>query len=211
MHMGGRRRDCLDETALVESMAARPDAALEAAYARHGAAVFGLARRVLLDHALAEEITQEVFYRLWNSPTRFDHTRGSLRSFLLADCHGRAIDLIRAETSRRNREGRDHVLDLREFDDPEALDGLADTDAVDRIQEALRVLPTGELEAVSLAYFGGFTYREVAVRLQLPEGTVKSRIRRGLERLRAELGGTAVDDERPAAPSMRVASGTLVD
>ena len=80
---------------------------LAEAYRRHAGAVYGLARRLLANPAMAEEIVQEVFLRLWNQPDRFDPERGSLRSYLLAQCHGRSVDLLRSETSRRAREERD--------------------------------------------------------------------------------------------------------
>ena len=80
--------------------------ALAEAYRRHGGIVFGLARRLLFDNVLAEEVTQEVFVRLWHEPERFDPERGSLRTYLLTMAHGRAVDLLRSERSRRAREER---------------------------------------------------------------------------------------------------------
>ncbi|MBT8198392.1 MAG: sigma-70 family RNA polymerase sigma factor, partial [Acidimicrobiia bacterium] len=84
--------------------------ALAEAYNRHGSAVFALARRIVRSRELAEEVTQEVFLRLWHKPQRFDPERGKLRSFLLSDTHGRSIDMIRAEGARRAREEKDAVL-----------------------------------------------------------------------------------------------------
>src|SRR3954447_22858882 len=81
--------------------------ALAEAYRRHAGAVFGLARRLLADEAHAEEVVQEVFLRLWNQPEKYDPDRGSLRSFLLAQCHGRAVDMLRSDTARRRREEQD--------------------------------------------------------------------------------------------------------
>ena len=180
----------LDEAALAEAIAADPNAALAELYERHGHAVLGLARRVLLDQGRAEEITQEVFFRLWRTPSRYDHTRGSLRSYLLADCHGRAVDLIRAESSRRRREARDLDSEVRRVDEGAETVALYAEELTHEIRDALKVLPRVELVAISLAYYGGYTYREVAKLVDLPEGTVKSQIRRGLIRLRVELDRT---------------------
>jgi RNA polymerase sigma-70 factor (ECF subfamily) len=167
--------------------------ALAEAYRRHAGAVFALARRLLLDATLAEEVAQEVFLRLWNQPEKFDHERGSLRSFLLAQCHGRAVDLLRAETSRRRREERD-VRRTAEagYDLEHEVEDLA---VAEHVHQALTALPDAEREAIALAYFGGHTYREVAQLLEQPEGTVKSRIRSGLKRLRAELVGAGLGAE----------------
>ena len=96
------------DAALVVAIGRWRQDALAEAYRRHAGAVFGLASRVVGDRTLAEEVVQEVFLRLWDAPDRFDAARGSLRSYLLAQCHGRSVDLIRSEQSRRNREDREH-------------------------------------------------------------------------------------------------------
>ena len=173
-----------DATLVVAIARSRQDALAEA-YRRHSGAVFGLATRVLADRNRAEEILQEVFLRLWNQPERFDPDRGSLRSFLLAQCHGRAVDLIRSEAARRAREERQH----RQANKPEYdLEGeVMDVAIAGQVREALARLPANEREPIELAYFGGKTYREVATTLDQPEGTVKTRIRSGLRRLRAGL------------------------
>ena len=93
--------DELSDAQLVTSIARYNEVALAEAYRRHGGAVFGLAKRVLQNVAEAEDVTQEVFLRLWNQPDRFDSARGSLRSFLLAQAHGRAVDAVRSSSSRR--------------------------------------------------------------------------------------------------------------
>jgi RNA polymerase sigma-70 factor (ECF subfamily) len=163
--------------------------ALAEAYRRHAGAVFGLARRLLGDVSLAEEVAQEVFLRLWNHPEKFDHERGTLRSFLLAQCHGRSVDLLRSETSRRRREERDVRRTAEAGYDLEH--EVLDLTQAERVKAALDQLPDQERHAISLAYFGGHTYREVASILDQPEGTVKSRIRAGLRRLRVELADVA--------------------
>lgn len=164
--------------------------ALAEAYRRHAGAVFGLARRLLNDAALAEEIVQEVFLRLWNDPDKFDPGRGSLRSYLLAQCHGRSVDLLRSETSRRRREENDLRRTAEGGYDLER--EVWDLALADHVREALDALPAAEREAIRLAYLGGLTYREVASMLDEPEGTVKSRIRSGLKRLRVEFAAAGV-------------------
>lgn len=173
------------DAALVVAIGRYQQAALAEAYRRHAGAVFGLAKRLLNDRARAEEIVQEVFVRLWNEPNRYDPERGTLRSFLLAHTHGRSVDTIRADASRRTREERE----ARE----QAIGGydiaheVWDIALAGHVRDAMNSLQQGERVAIELAYFGGLTYREAAERLGEPEGTVKSRIRSGLKRLRSEL------------------------
>lgn len=163
--------------------------ALSEAFRRHSGAVFALARRVLNDAGRAEEIVQEVFLRLWNAPERFDPDRGSLRSFLLAHAHGRAVDAVRSDSSRRRREDRESLRATIATYDVER--EVGDVIVAEHVRDAVATLAPGEREAIELAYFGGHTYREVAVILDQPEGTIKSRIRSGMIRLRqglAEVG-----------------------
>lgn len=159
--------------------------ALAEAYRRHAGAVFALARRVLNDTTGAEEVVQEVFIRLWNSPDKFDPERGTLRSYLLAQAHGRSVDLLRSDTSRKRREEREARQTAESGYDLEH--EVWDLAVADRVKTALVSLPVDERRAIELAYFGGHTYREVAQLLGSPEGTVKSRIRSGLRRLRTHL------------------------
>lgn len=173
------------DPALVVAIGRWREDALAEAYRRHAGAVFGLARRVLSDAALAEEVVQEVFLRLWNEPDRFDPDRGSLRSFLLAQAHGRAVDTLRSDSARRQREAKEARAAAEAGYDIEH--EVWDMAVADRVKEAVATLPADERMAIELAYFGGRTYREVAAALGTPEGTVKSRIRVGLKRMRAAL------------------------
>jgi RNA polymerase sigma-70 factor (ECF subfamily) len=174
-----------DDTALARGVVERDAHALEELYRRHGASCVGLARRVLTDRVLAEEVVQEVFVRAWRAPERFDPARGSMRSFLLAQVHGRAVDLLRAENSRRAREAKDALRSPQVSDDLER--EVLELVQGEAVRAALATLAEGERAAIELAYFGGHTYKEVAALLEQPEGTVKSRIRSGLLRLRAAL------------------------
>lgn len=182
-------RDSSD-AALVIAIGRWDQDALAETYRRHGGVVFALARRLLGEQALAEEVVQEVFLRLWNDPGRFDPARGSLRSYLLAQTHGRAVDLLRAERARRQREDRDAREGVQGGYDLER--EVMDLTVAERVKAALAELPTGERRAIELAYFGGHSYREVAALLDEPEGTVKSRIRSGLRRLRAGLAAAGI-------------------
>ena len=164
--------------------------ALAEAYRRHAGAVFALARRLLNEQNLAEEVVQEVFFRLWDAPEKFDAARGSLRSYLLAQCHGRAVDLIRSEQSRRQREVKEHRQRAEAGYDVEH--EVWDLAVAEHVREALVDLPEDERKAIELAYFRGHTYREVALILNQPEGTVKSRIRAGMRRMRRSLADAGV-------------------
>jgi RNA polymerase sigma-70 factor (ECF subfamily) len=178
------------DAAIVVAIGRWRQEALAESYRRHAGAVFALARRLLVERTLAEEVVQEVFLRLWHSPEKFDPERGSLRSYLLAQAHGRAVDLLRSEVSRRSREQREGVARAEAGYDLEH--AVVDLAVAEEVREALATLLPGEREAIELAYFGGHTYREVASLLDEPEGTVKSRIRSGLRRLRSALADAGI-------------------
>jgi RNA polymerase sigma-70 factor (ECF subfamily) len=179
------RLDEADDSELVGAIGERDGAAMAEVVRRHREPVVAFARRLVGDHSRAEEISQEVFVRLWEHPDRFDPQRGALRAFLLAMTHGRALDVVRSDVARQRREEREVVkLNASSHDAGEQIVARTVADAV---RNALSLIPESERRAVELAYFGGYSYRAVASLLDEPEGTVKSRIRSGLARLRTVL------------------------
>ena len=180
--------DTRSDANLVVAIGRFDEGALSAAYERHGGSVFALSRRLLRRRDLAEEVTQEIFMRLWTRPERFDPDRGSLRSFLLADTHGRSVDLLRSELARRAREEREARLAPVPERSPESEVLQRVTNS--HVRDALSVLTENERVAIALAYFDGYSYRQVAEKLGEPEGTIKSRIRTGMRRLKQELATT---------------------
>ncbi len=181
------------DASLAMAVARWQEEALAEIYRRHAGAVFGLAKRLMFDAVLAEEVTQEVFVRLWREPERFDPTRGSLRTFLLSVTHGRAIDILRSEMSRRAREERSRAVADAGYDLEQE---VFDLTTAERVRKAVAKLPGDERKAIELAYFGGHSYREVAALENEPEGTIKSRIRSGLRRMGRELDAAVKGTDR---------------
>jgi RNA polymerase sigma-70 factor, ECF subfamily len=158
---------------------------LAEAYRLHSTSVHGLARRLTHDSTLADDVVQEVFLRLWRSPERYDPFRGTLRSYLLSHAHGRSVDLIRSEAARRSRQERDARRRINVSAPPD--DEVWAFEEAERLRAALLRLEDKERRAIELAYFDELTYRQVAEFLGEPEGTVKSRIRSGMKRLKTAL------------------------
>ena len=166
------------------------EAALREVYRAHVAAVNGLAVRILSNEALAEEIVQDVFVRLWEQPDRFDAGRGPLRAFLLAMTHSRAVERVRSEESMRRRYIAAERQPTEVADDPARLTETREVEQA--VRDALADLPADQRVPIEMAYFGGMSYRQVALELGEAEGTVKYRIRMGMQRLRAALRTTGV-------------------
>lgn len=165
------------------------DGALREIVSAYGALVHGLARRVTGSEAEAADIAQDVFVRLWERPDRVDLSRGSLRTYLGVVAHRRALDVLRSAGRSRRREerlGREEGVTVPSHEATVVEDAHAATQA-ERLRLALGALPAEQRAALDLAYFGGCTYREVATRLGIPEGTAKSRLRIALARLRELL------------------------
>jgi len=191
LRLSGADVDAHSDAELVVAVRDHDETALAELYRRHSAAVWGLARKVTNDRHEAEEVCQTVFTNLWRSPERFDPARGALRSWLLAQAHGRAVDLVRSETARRRRQLRDAEMSAV----PPSGDVESTVHAAalaDDVRRAVEALAPGERDAIMLAYFGGRSYRETASLLGQPEGTVKSRIRSGLQNLRRTLDAKGV-------------------
>jgi RNA polymerase sigma-70 factor (ECF subfamily) len=155
--------------------------ALAEAYDQFAAMIYSIALRVTRDRQAAEDVTQDALLELWRRPQRFDPDRGGLRPWLATIAHNRSVDWIRHEQAARGRDLRNDRLLLEAV--PDIGDDVQATMAAERVQTALSGLPEGERRAIRLAFFGGLSYRQVAQDLDLPEGTIKSRIRSGLHHL----------------------------
>jgi RNA polymerase sigma-70 factor (ECF subfamily) len=148
--------------------------------------LYGVVLRVVRDPSQSEEVTQEAFIELWKLAPRYDATRGSVRSWAATLAHRRAIDRVRSEQASRDRTEREaHKRPIQSSDVAEQV--VANIDGT-RVRKALERLTEIQRQAVELAYFGGHSYREVALLLDVAEGTIKTRIRDGMIRLRDELG-----------------------
>ena len=162
--------------------------AFEVLYDRHGGAAYSLAYRIVGDRAAAEEVTQEAFISVWRSGARFDATRGSVRSWLLSVVRNRAIDFLRSKAGKAPKLDFDDetVLEQRPAAERTEEEALRRETAVE-VRGAIGNLPGEQAKVIELAYFGGFSHSEIARILGLPMGTVKGRMRLGLEKIRGEL------------------------
>jgi RNA polymerase sigma-70 factor (ECF subfamily) len=149
--------------------------------------VLGLVRRLLRDHSQSEEVTQEIFLEIWQNATRYDAKKGGASTWIMTMAHRRAVDRVRASQASRNR---DTKIGIRDYD--AAYDNVSDTVQIriehERVEKAMLRLTELQRQAVSLAYYGGYSHSEVAELLSVPIGTVKTRLRDGMIRLRDEMG-----------------------
>ena len=172
------------DEALAAQLMARDDTALVRVVELYGGIVNGMARRIVADATLAEEVAQDVFVALWRRPGAFDPARGSLKTFLATLARNKAVDLVRKEQGmRRTKDAL--VAEFATSVSNYELGNEFETN--EELRDALGEIPDTQREAIALAYFGGRTYREVASELSVPEGTVKTRMRDGLAKLRVAL------------------------
>src|SRR5271155_2452447 len=184
---GADLRSLADED-LMQLVSESEAAAFEIVYERHANAAFSLAYRMCGTRPLAEDVVQEAFVSMWRSGGRYDRRRGSVRTWLLGIVHNRAIDALRRNVVHDRRRASDEGLEER-FAAPERTDSeVARREDAREIRDALRTLPAEQSKVIELAYYGGFTHTEIADMLDAPIGTIKGRMRLGLEKLRGQLG-----------------------
>lgn len=179
---------------LMPLMARKDAAAFEVYYDRHGGAAYSLAHRIVGDPQAAEDVTQEAFLSIWRSRARYDPTRGSVRAWTLGIVRNRAIDALRREGGRAPKLDLDDEAALERKEAPERTEAEAlRRETARQVKGALGALPTEQSQVIELAYFGGFTHSEIARMLEMPLGTVKGRMRLGLEKIRARFAEGVVE------------------
>jgi RNA polymerase sigma-70 factor (ECF subfamily) len=187
-----RPDDASGDAEVMRRMRAGDRSAVDDLYARFRRPAFALARRILADDVLAEDVIQEAFLSVWRDPAAFDRGRGSVASWLLAVVHHKAVDAVRREESQRRRQAQ--AEDEMALDAPTATRDVEEEAwsrvVADQVRTALGVLSDAQREALTLAYYGGYTQREVAALTGAPLGTVKTRMLAGMRRLKQELGGS---------------------
>jgi len=184
----------LDDRALVGRVVEGDGSALEVLYQRYGRACYGLARRILVDEQFAQDCVQEVFVTVWRDAARFDAARGGFSTWLLSMTHHKAVDAVRREETLRKRRTSEDALETRESDGPAVDDEVWSRLRGERVRGALQTLPDVQREALTLAYFGGYTQREIAGLTSTPLGTVKTRMLTGMRRMRESLNGLSAAD-----------------
>jgi RNA polymerase sigma factor (sigma-70 family) len=172
---------------LVELVAQKDAGALEALYERYGRPAYSLARRILTEETLAQDVVQEVFLSLWRDARRFDAGRGTVATYLLSMTHHRAVDVVRREENLRRWRTSDEGLELEADPKVRVEDEVLTSERRAEVRSALQELPPAQREALLLAYFGGYTQREVAALVGVPLGTVKTRMAAGMRKMKEAL------------------------
>ncbi len=193
MSVGRESAERLADEELMPLIGEKDPQAFEVFYDRHGGVAYSLAYRIVGERVAAEDVTQEAFISIWRSGARFDRTRGSVRAWMLSIVRNRAIDALRRRAGKAPKLTLDdeEILERREAADLTEEEALRHETASE-LRGALRGLPEEQAKVIELAYFGGFSHSEIARMLGLPLGTVKGRMRLGLEKIRGELAeGTA--------------------
>jgi RNA polymerase sigma factor (sigma-70 family) len=184
----------LRDSQLVELVAQKDAGALEALYDRYGRPAYSLARRILTEETLAQDVVQEVFLSLWRDARRFDAGRGTVATYLLSMTHHRAVDVVRREENLRRWRTSDEGLELEPDPRARVEDEVEASERRAEVRAALGELPAAQREAVALAYFGGYTQREVAALVGVPLGTVKTRMAAGMRKLRQALQDAGTEE-----------------
>jgi RNA polymerase sigma-70 factor, ECF subfamily len=188
MKTRARSTERLADEELMPRIGSKDAGAFEVFYDRHGGAAYSLAYRIVGERAAAEDVTQEAFVSIWRSGARYDRARGSVRSWTLGIVRNRAIDLLRSRSSRAPKLDFDDdaVLEQRPADELTEDEALR-RETADEVRGALSELPGEQSRVIELAYFGGFSQSEIAAMVGVPLGTVKGRMRLGLEKIRGRL------------------------
>jgi RNA polymerase sigma-70 factor (ECF subfamily) len=177
----------LADEELMELVCRNEAVAFEIVLERHVDAAFSLAYRMIGRRSFAEDVVQEAVLSIWRNGARYDRSRGSVRNWILGITHHRAVDALRRDAVRTSKNVGDEDLQER-LEAPERTDvEVVRRDEAQGIRAALDQLPTEQIRVIELAYFGGFTHIEIAAMLDLPIGTVKGRMRLGLEKMRSRL------------------------
>jgi RNA polymerase sigma factor (sigma-70 family) len=187
----------LRDSELVELVAQKDAGALEALYERYGRPAYSLARRILTEETLAQDVVQEVFLSLWRDARRFDAGRGTVATYLLSMTHHRAVDVVRREENLRRWRTSDEGLELEADPKVRVEDEVEASERRAEVRAALNELPDAQREALLLAYFGGYTQREVAALVGVPLGTVKTRMAAGMRKMKEALRDASDQEQQP--------------
>jgi RNA polymerase sigma-70 factor (ECF subfamily) len=185
------------DSQLVALVAEGDATALEALYDRYGGVAYSLALRILADRTLAEAVVRDVYLSLWRDARRFDASRGTVGTYLLSLTHHRAVDAVRREENPRRRRGPEEALALAAEQWPDIEEEIEASERRTRLRAALAELPEPQREALLLAYFGGYTQREIASLVGVPLEAVSARMVAGMRRLKDDLREAGRQEQFP--------------